>query len=414
MSNLCGNSLFCSVRRIGVGLILWYTGVVFALGGTAWAKPTLYALAFAWIAIVVIARDVPVPRALRLIEIIATNIAIALFLIEVMLRMFAACSGSPFVVNSSMETYRLTPGKDYGGGLRGNSLGYPGSEFQHEKRPGVYRIAALGDSFAIGPAVPFADNYLTRLEQSLPHVEVYNFGVAGIGPREYLSILQRDVWSFQPDLILLSVFVGNDITESLATPRHLDPRQHALYLLCQRAWRIARGTESPDCRQTSSADRLSNPPLSASAFRAIEARRLAVCFRSAPSGMEKKWERALAYLAQIADDCNRRGVPLAVVLIPDEFQTNPAVHANAMADAGVSASAVDIELPQRRLRSFFNERQVPCLDLLPVFPKTPDTYAVHDTHWNVAGNRLAADEMSKWLRCLPCYPKLSGSIVTHE
>ena len=52
-----------------------------------------------------------------------------------------------------------------GAGLRGNGLGYSGHEFQQEKRPGVLRIAALGDSFALGPAVPFAANYLTLLER---------------------------------------------------------------------------------------------------------------------------------------------------------------------------------------------------------------------------------------------------------
>jgi hypothetical protein len=299
-----------------------------------------------------------------------------------------------------MEGYRLSPGKDYGGGLRGNALGYPGPEFQREKRPGTCRIAALGDSVAIGPAVPFADNYLTRLDQSLPHVEVYNFGVAGIGPREYLSILRRDVWPFRPDLILLSVFVGNDITESLATPRHLDPRQHALFLLCQRAWRIGWEADSSESRDTSTADRLTRPPLSAPAFRAIEARRLAVCFRSSPDGMEKKWERTLAYLAELVQDCNNHGVPLAVVLIPDEFQVNPAVQADAIADAAVVPSVVDIELPQRRLRDFFNQHHVPCLDLLPAFADKPGTYAIRDTHWNVAGNRLAAEEISRWLRRL--------------
>ena len=85
------------------------------------------------------------------------------------------------------------------------------------------------------------DNYLTLLEKRLAGVEVYNFGVASAGPREYLSILRRDVWTYQPDLVLASVFVGNDITETLATPRHLDPQQHALYLLCHRSWRLVWG-----------------------------------------------------------------------------------------------------------------------------------------------------------------------------
>ena len=393
------------VRRLLVGTAILYTFVVLTLGGTVAAKPAFYGLAGGWMLFLTLysirVRPFQQTRpSLRVLEIIGTNLAVALFLCEVSFQAFAALSGEPLLVSAAMESYRLSPGKDYGGGLRGNSMGYPGPEFRTDKRPGVYRIAALGDSFAIGPAVPFADNYLTRLEHSLPEVEVYNFGVAGIGPREYLLILQRDVWPFRPDLILLCIFVGNDITESLATPRHLDPRQHAVFLLCQRAWRIGWGAGSSDFRATDPTDRLSHPPLSDSAFRAIEARRLAICFRSSPDGMEKKWERALAYLAKIVHNCNKHSVPLTVVLIPDEFQVNPAVQADAIADAGVSRAEVDIELPQQRLRAFFLKRQVPCLDLMPAFLHTQATYAVRDTHWNIAGNRQAADEISNWLRRL--------------
>jgi GDSL-like Lipase/Acylhydrolase family len=407
--------LICFLRRLLVGTVILYTFVVLTLGGTVAAKPAFYGLAVGWMLFLLLlamrARPVQETRPyFHMLEVTGTNVALAIFLCEVCLRAFAAVSGDPLLLNAAMESYRLSPGKDYGGGLYGNSLGYPGREFEREKHPGVLRIAALGDSFAIGPAVPFADNYLTRLDQSLPHVEVYNFGVAGIGPREYLSILGGDVWSYQPDLILLSIFVGNDITESLATPRHLDPRQHALCLLCQRAWRIGWGAESCGSGDTSTSDRLSKPPLSIAAFRAIEARRLAVCFRCSPDGMEKKWARTLAYLEEFVQDCHRHGVPLAVVLIPDEFQVNPAVQADAITDAGVSTSGVDIELPQQRLRAFFQLCNVPCLDLLPAFASTPGTYAVHDTHWNVAGNRLAADEIANWLKGLPCFAHQNRSL----
>jgi len=400
------------VRRLLVGVVLAYVAVVLTLGGTPAARPLFQVLAVAWAILLLLHanrsrhRVDGVVRArwasrtrptLRLLELVATNIALTLLLAELSLRAFAAWSDSPFVVNAAVEGYRLSPGRDYGAGLRGNALGYPGPEFQHDKRPGVYRIAALGDSFAIGPAVPFADNYLTLLERSVPRVEVYNFGVSGTGPREYLSILRRDVWTFQPDLVLVSVFVGNDITESLATPRHLDPRQHALYLLCQRSWRLWWGSGHGDRTEAGAFDRCKTPALAPEAFHEIEARRLAVCLRPVPASVEKKWQRVLAYLEGIIGDCRQHGVPLAVVLIPDEFQVNPRVLADALADAGVGTGAVDVGLPQGRLRGFFLQRHVPCLDLLDAFAQARDTYAPCDTHWNICGNQLAAEQLRKWL-----------------
>jgi hypothetical protein len=334
-------------------------------------------------------------------EIVVFNIALTLILTELSLRAFAAWAGSSLVLRDTLDAHRLTPGQDYGDGLRGNSLGYPGPDFQRARRPGVMRIAALGDSFAVGPAVAFADNYLTRLQSAWPGVEVYNFGVSAAGPREYRAILQRDVWAFQPDLVLVSIFVGNDITETLATPRAMDPRQLSLYLLVTRGWLLTR----ENCRQPSGLGgakpaRLPPPGLSPKLFREVEARRLAVCLKVPPPSLEKKWRRALDHLRDMVTDCRRRQVPIAMVLIPDEFQVNSAVLADALAEAQMSRPALDLELPQRRLAAFFQQQAVPCLDLLPAFRGQPDTFAPRDTHWNVRGNRLAASQIAAWLKKL--------------
>jgi hypothetical protein len=380
------------------GIVLLYTAVVLTIGGTPAARPLFYGLSAGWIGWLSLytwrrLSSTRLPSTTSsFFELVGTNAAFMLFLGEAALRIFGAWSGNPLILSAAMDGYRLIPGQDYGAGLRGNRLGYPGREFQVEKASGVMRIAALGDSFAIGPAVPFADNYLTLLER--PGVEVYNFGISGAGPREYLTILRRDVWRFQPDLVLLSVFVGNDITESLATPRHLDPGQHALYLLVQRSWRIFTGRGQTS---VTAGARCAGHSLSPQAFREVEARRLAVCRHAVPNGLEKKWQQALAYLADLVTECRSHGVPLAVVLIPDEFQVNPAVLRNALADAGLGDSTIDLNLPQRRLAEFFRARAVPCLDLLPAFGRALDLYAPCDTHWNIRGNHRAADQVSGWL-----------------
>jgi hypothetical protein len=340
------------------------------------------------------ARRVP-----RLFVMMIGNLAVTLVLAEVTLRFFSAWFGASLLISDALDAHRLLPGHDYGGGLRGNSLGYPGPEFEQAKRPGVFRIAALGDSFAVGPAVPFADNYLTLLEKALPGTEMYNFGVSGTGPREYRTILRRDVWTYQPDLVLVCIFVGNDITESLATPRHMDPRRHALYLLLARGWRLAKEwwRRAPTAEGIQS-DRPAVARLSEHSFREVEARRLEVCLNPPPAALEKKWERAFDDLEGIINDCRAHGVPLRFVLIPDEFQVNGKVLADATRACSVDPEALDLDWPQGRLVAFCGEREVPCLDLLPAFRAVPDTYEPRDTHWNVRGNRLAAAELGAWLQ----------------
>jgi hypothetical protein len=198
----------------------------------------------------------------------------------------------------------------------------------------------------------------------------------------------------------------------MATPRHLDPRRHALYLLLTRGWRLAR--ERWGHQQSvpeTSADRSRQPGLSEDAFREVEARRLTVCVSPPPPALEKKWRQALGYLDDLIADCRWHGVPVGFVLIPDEFQVNPAVLAEAVGTAGVVRSALDLALPQRRLACFCAERRVPCLDLLPRFTGASNTYAPRDTHWNARGNGLAAAEVALWLcRYLPAAdaPNLAG------
>jgi hypothetical protein len=331
---------------------------------------------------------------IRFVEIIASNIALILLSGELALRAYGAVSGQSLLVSDTLEAHRLIFGRDYGHGLRGNRLGYPGPDRPHAKPDGVCRIAALGDSFAVGPAVAFEENFLTRLEKSLRGVEVLNFGVSGAGPREYLAVLERDVWPFQPDLVLVCIFVGNDITETLATPRALAPEQHALYLFGRRGWRLLQ--EQQRGAPAAVADRL-HMPLAAETYWEVETRRLQVCRVPVGPAMAKKWRRTLRDLERILASARCHQTTVAIVLIPDEYQVNPAVLAEALRRAGLAAGAIDVPLPQRRLQEFCRRQQVPCLDLLPVLQGRTDAYAPRDTHWNRQGNLAAAKAIHDWL-----------------
>jgi hypothetical protein len=395
-------------RRVFTGVVAAYVSCSLVLGGSPAAKPAFYLLALLCGSLVLLwalkldRRVAPPepggkPWRFKRLEVIAFNVALALTLSEVALRTCAIWWGVSPLIEDTMDAYQLTPGYAYGSGLRGNALGYPGRDFQLDKEPGRFRVAALGDSFAVGPAVPYADNYLTLLESGLSGTEVYNFGVSGTGPREYLTILRRDVWRYRPDLVLVSIFVGNDITESMATPRHLDPRQSATYLLLTRGWRLFRARWAGSERTACTEEQACTTGLPAETFREIESRRLEVCLRLPTPALERKWKSALAYLSEIASECRCHHVPLGAVLIPDEFQVNGAVLAQALKCRGLGRDDVDLKMPQRRLRDFFADQGVPCLDLMPAFATEVDTYAPRDTHWNVRGNHLAARRIRQWL-----------------
>lgn len=97
-----------------------------------------------------------------------------------------------------------------------NSQGLHDGEHDYNKPAGVYRILILGDSFTEAVQVPIADNFSRRLadclnQQNQQPVEVINSGVSYYSSAEELFFLQHEGWRYQPDLILVAFYVGNDI-----------------------------------------------------------------------------------------------------------------------------------------------------------------------------------------------------------
>jgi len=95
-----------------------------------------------------------------------------------------------------------------------NSLGFRGPEIPRD-RSATPRIAIYGDSF-IHAEFTALDKTLPRQLQSLltaetgSEVEVINAGVAGYGPDQVLRRMEDELTWLQPDLVIVSVFSGND------------------------------------------------------------------------------------------------------------------------------------------------------------------------------------------------------------
>ena len=61
--------------------------------------------------------------------------------------------------------------------------------------------------------MPHALHYTTLAEGLLGGVEVYNAAVINAGPREYRRLLETDVLPLAPKLVVVSLFVGNDLAQ---------------------------------------------------------------------------------------------------------------------------------------------------------------------------------------------------------
>ena len=160
---------------------------------------------------------------------VTSTAALALWLIcaclagsELALRIVSWTNPSPLFarLDGSLED-RLHAFKVSGPYFQGfpiNSQGWNDEEL-HDKAPGMVRVVSISDSFAWG-ATPHYYHFSTVWERHAPGVEVVNLGYPGTGLDAYLYILKYHALPLDPDLIVINIFVGNDIVPA---PVRADP-----------------------------------------------------------------------------------------------------------------------------------------------------------------------------------------------
>ena len=98
-----------------------------------------------------------------------------------------------------------------------NRFGWRDVNWPIRKPKGTIRIAILGDSFVEAIQVEDDSTFESLSKRALIGAEgrgeVMNFGRSGYTQSEELLVLQRDVLRFDPDVVVLFFFPGNDITD---------------------------------------------------------------------------------------------------------------------------------------------------------------------------------------------------------
>lgn len=95
---------------------------------------------------------------------------------------------------------------------RTNAHGWRDGERTRAKPDGVRRVAALGDSFTFGQGVDRMQRFTELLAQQTGF-EVLNFGACGYATDQQLLVFETEAVQFAPDVVLLQVFLGNDLRD---------------------------------------------------------------------------------------------------------------------------------------------------------------------------------------------------------
>lgn len=317
-------------------------------------------------------------------------------------------------------------------GMPVNSQGFYDHELAAERQGPL--VAVVGDSFSQG-VVPHYYHYTTVAERKTPGVEIYNAGIAGVDPREYLHLLLHDVLPLDPDIVVIALFVGNDLTFSLppAGPSLLaDWYSAERSLLIQIPRRLAAlraaavnevhhdvsvlggDSEAGIIEQTPAAlgavfpwvlDPLQErPTFLRRTFLEIQTKRA----RDLSLQDDDSYQRRFSVLRRIADACGR--TPVLFLVIPDENQVDDALWSEVQSRTEMHLQR---DRPQRLLFEWFKEQGLTFIDPLPSLRSAmpledghPHVFHLQDTHLNARGNRIVGEALVEGLR--PVMDQLKG------
>ena len=386
----------------------------------------------AWCALVALsARSANLGRRglLRTADIVVCELAAVLLLAEVGLRVLRATTDSQWLATASTDpvafirAHRLAPGAFFMG-FRVNREGFVDVE-PDEVLKKSHRIVCIGDSFSVG-VVPHHLHYTTVAEHSFTDLKVYNAGVVNSGPREYLEVLRSSGLPLRPELVVIALFIGNDLTDSLRHERgptaSWTDRDEILIvqvlrrLSAYRSERAAGGAVADPLGSTMTAgltkgaelsaseaerempwlaDPMQEPPnVSTERFLWVESTRTGIL----RPGEETSYQAAFEYLSKIRDLA--RPTPIACLLFPDEYQVEDTLWRDLQGQ--LDETGLDREQPQRILSAWLESQGIPFIDLLPRLRAVPaladgkrHVYHLQDTHFNARGNKIAGEALAE-------------------
>ena len=337
------------------------------------------------------------------IIILLVSTIISLFIIlEIVLRCYSIVN-SAFVLMPD-DTYLRYRGKPHSrefNGFRLNSMGYKDEEFNTIKKPGVFRIIGIGDSYTYG-AVPYQNCYITLLKKKILLVdkdcEVLNLGIPAAGPVDYLSLFVNEGLSLHPDMVLVNIFTGDDFKDG---GKRFKLYSYSAAATCINSmfanWR------APEGRIFGSGVYQDDVPLQSEAsYLQYLADVESGTFQKSNAYVKDDVLSSLFFLKEIKRLCDLKNIAFAVVLCPSELQWHPALQKKLTQKLHITIDDFDFRLPNRILAHEFNRLEIEYLDLLDFFLDSfknnmKSFNKPNDPHWNLYGNRFAADLVNPWL-----------------
>ncbi|HXG08246.1 MAG TPA: SGNH/GDSL hydrolase family protein [Gemmataceae bacterium] len=371
-------------------------------------------------------------RLLPKLLLLAGSLLIGLLLVEAAVRLLGADPGrlwepDPVVGWHAVPGARIRWTAEGDGQVHINSHGFRDRERQLDKAPGTFRIAVFGDSMTEAVQVNLDQTFTYLLEKRLADgprpVEVLNFGCSGYSTIQELLSFQREGPRYRPDLVILAVFLDNDVADchpdlgvsageapfvvldgdhlrfdySRAERSYADYHREPIYSLRKhsatfrlltarwRTWKrvnVEEGTQGAEGPAIPRRYLLYEPVL------------------------RPEWQQAWANFERVvlefAAEARRQQTPFVIVTCAAAQLVNPQVWQDIVATTpGMAGKEWDLEGPERRFAEFARQHSLPLLQAYKAYrqvPPEPPLFFGRLGHLTPRGHELLAQTIEMYLR----------------
>lgn len=294
--------------------------------------------------------------------------------------------------------------------IRTNRFGMRDDEVEITKPHDVFRILNLGDSFGAGHGVPQDSSYSELLEKKLnlrkpssQRAEVVNASVPGHNPQQEYKYYLHYGRDFNPDLVMLGLYVGNDFSilpVAVRPKSNISSKRPTAFELRRLTHGVRHffGTHSHlyiFLRRTF--DHL----LDRWNLTRLFGNNLDIYERELSPGAIARYDRGLSYLDSLRLQCASDSVPLVLIVIPTIFQIDPSFLRTKIIDFySLDESRFDWFKPQHRIREHFaGQHDIIVVDMMEHL-KNPGLryYLPRDNHWNGTAHAVTADVLADIIR----------------
>lgn len=268
---------------------------------------------------------------------------------------------------------------------------------------GERRIVVLGDSLVLSVQVSLAETFCKRLEAHLNaqggqnRWRVINAGVQGYGPVDEWLFFDRVAAAFQPDVVLVVSFVGNDAIDAADTAASLGAGQAVRPAQPGVTW-FRRLVRSSVVLQSV---RLRWDQLRSRFATGTPERPLATYLKDPPPVVREGLEVTRRAYGEIATRARAIGARTGLVLMPARFQTDDPDFGHLQAIVHEAGGELVRNAGSTRFHDALAPLGLPMIDLEPVLFAAPDRIGLffqHTVHLTPRGHEVVAGALFDFMR----------------